>query len=176
MTDASAELVEHVDEDGNVIGVVTRGQIRAEGLRHRCSYTFVLRSNGCLVVHRRADWKEVLPGYWDLAFGGFCGVGESWSSSAERELREEAGLTIDDLDGRALVELGATRYSDAYGSLVGRAYLARTDVGITCVDGEVAETAEVSLGDLDTWLRDGRQVCGDTPLEPYALLRSHLNL
>ena len=36
------------------------------------------------------------PSYWDLAFGGVCGVGETFETSAVRELaEEEAALALD---------------------------------------------------------------------------------
>ncbi|MDG1088200.1 MAG: hypothetical protein P8P20_10715, partial [Acidimicrobiales bacterium] len=69
---AAAQLVEHVDEDGAVIEIVTRAEMRARTLRHRSVYVAVLDSDDRLLVHKRADWKDVFPGAWDLAFGGIC--------------------------------------------------------------------------------------------------------
>ena len=88
---AAAQLVEHVDENGDVIEVVTRSEMRAKALRHRSVYIAVLDGDR-LLVHKRADWKDVFPGAWDLAFGGVCDVGEGWLESARRELLEEAGI------------------------------------------------------------------------------------
>mgnify|MGYP000751623903 CR=1 FL=1 len=90
---AAAQLVEHVDEDGAVIEIVTRAEMRARTLRHRSVYVAVLDSDDRLLVHKRADWKDVFPGAWDLAFGGICDVGEDWLASAHRELMEEAGVS-----------------------------------------------------------------------------------
>ena len=69
------ELVEVVDVDGRVIEVVTRQRMRAENLRHRSVAVVVFDSRGRLLIHRRADHKDVWPGYWDLCFGGVVGVG-----------------------------------------------------------------------------------------------------
>src|SRR2546421_3990252 len=71
------ELVEHVDEAGNVLAVVTRERMRAERLRHRCVYLLVTHA-GHLLIHRRADHKDIWPDRWDVAAGGVVGADESW--------------------------------------------------------------------------------------------------
>ena len=86
---ADSERVEHVSVTGEVIEVVTRSELRRRRLRHRCTYIAVVTTDRRIVVHRRADWKDVFPGYWDLCFGGICGVGEPWLPAAQRELLEE---------------------------------------------------------------------------------------
>lgn len=150
------ELVEHVDPEGAVIEIVSRAQIRADTLRHRCTYVFVLRTSGRLVVHRRAEWKSIYPGWWDVCFGGICGVGESWLPAAERELAEEAGLSE-----QTLHKLGPVRYEEPDGRVVGRAFVVITDDRVVAVDGEVVELDEIELGGLDAWLMN-RLVCHDS--------------
>ena len=151
------ELVDLVDDDDRVVEVVTRAEMRARGaaVRHRSCYVAVLTSGDELVVHRRADWKEVFGGYWDVCFGGVLGAGEAWADAARRELAEEAGVDAD------LVELGRTSWSAPDTNLNARVYLARSDGPFTCPDGEVVEVATVSLDELDDWL-SGRDVCHDS--------------
>ncbi len=153
---AAKELVEHVDADGQVLEVVTRSALRADNLRHRCTYVAVVDSLDRLVVHRRAAWKDVYPSWWDVCFGGICNVGEPWLDAAERELAEEAGL-----QGIALFSLGGVRYEAEDGRVLGQAYLARSDREPTCPDGEVERVDRVALADLEEWLVD-RQVCLDS--------------
>jgi len=150
------ELVEVVDEAGSVVRVATRTDVRAGNLRHRCTYIAVVDGDGRLVVHQRADWKDVYPGYWDLCFGGVCGVGEEWAESAARELAEEAGIA-----GAALRLLGPVAYDADDGHIVGRAYLAHWSGPVTCPDGEVVAVDRIPLADLDRWLA-GRPVCPDS--------------
>ena len=152
---AALELVEHVDAEGRVIDVVSRAQMRAGLLRHRCTYVAVVDSAERLVVHQRADWKDVYPSWWDVAFGGICGVGEHWDEAAARELKEEAGLQVE------LEHLGSRNYEGDDGAVVGRVYLARTDAEPSCPDGEVVGIDRIALADLDTWL-PGRSVCLDS--------------
>jgi isopentenyldiphosphate isomerase len=152
---ASHELVEVVAPDGEVIDVVPRSTMRAERLRHRCTYVVVLDHDGRLIVHRRADWKDVWPGRWDIAFGGVVGVGEAWDEAAVRELAEEAGVEAD------LQPAGGGTYLDADVSVLARVYLARHDGPFTVPDGEVAELDRVALSELAQWC-DGRSMCPDS--------------
>ncbi len=156
MSEPGQELVEVVDHAGNVERIVTRAQMRAEVLRHRSTYIVVRRNNGDLVVHRRADWKDVNPGLWDIAFGGVAGVGEEWFVAARRELREEAGLTQ-----TGLRLLGSGAYNQSDGSIVARVFEATSDAELTCPDGEVAETAQIPITSLGRWLST-HTVCADT--------------
>ncbi|MFV0524708.1 MAG: NUDIX domain-containing protein [Acidimicrobiales bacterium] len=152
---AAAELVELVDDGGAVVGLVTRAEMRAGGGRHRCSYVFLLTPDRHLVVHQRAQWKDVFPGAWDVAFGGVCGVGESWFDSARRELGEEAGV-----DGVELVDLGAVTYDTPGVAILGRVFVAVTDRTPTTSD-EVVRLERVPLDRLERW-RHGRVTCPDS--------------
>lgn len=155
------EPVEQLDEEGNVVGLVTRAEMRARRLRHRCTYVVVVDDRDRVIVHRRAPWKDVYPGYWDVAFGGVCGVGadgvgEPWVAAARRELAEEAGLT-----NVALWPLGAVRYEGDDGSILGQVYVTRSRDPITCPDGEVSEVARVPLAELADWV-GAHRVCTDS--------------
>lgn len=164
------ELVEHVDDEGAVLAIVTRGRMRAERLMHRCTYSFVVRSSGRLVVHQRAPWKSIYPGFWDLAFGGVCGVGEPWRQAGGRELREEAGLAMDD---EATVDLGLVRYHGDDGHVLGRVFVVASDEPVRCLDGEVVGVDEIALGSVDAWMQD-RSVCLDTRSAAWPVARAHL--
>jgi len=144
--DAAEELVEVVDGSGAVLEIVTRAEMRARRLRHRCTYIVVVDLSGRLVVHQRALWKDVWPGRWDVAFGGVVGVGEDWGQAALRELQEEAGVEA------GLMELGGGPYDDADVSLLGRVYLARHDGPFTFPDGEVLQADRIPLDEIEGWI------------------------
>jgi len=139
---AAAQLVEHVGADGSVIEVVTRAEMRARALRHRSVYIAVVNDTNQLLVHKRADWKDVFPGAWDLAFGGVCDVGEDWDSSARRELAEEAGVTGE------LVDKGPVSFEAPGVALIGRLYVCRHGGPFSFNDGEVTATKWVDLDQL----------------------------
>jgi isopentenyldiphosphate isomerase len=154
---AADELVDLVDADDEVLEVVTRAEMRSRGAsaRHRACYVAVVTSRDELVVHRRADWKDVYPGWWDVCFGGVLGAGEAWDDAARRELQEEAGVEAE------VVLLGRAVWEQPDVALNGRVYLARHDGPFPCPDGEVVEVATVPLAEVRAWAA-GRDVCPDS--------------
>lgn len=155
---AGAEPVEVVDEDGTVLRLVSRAEMRAANLRHRSVAVAVVTGDGELVAHRRAGWKDVWPGRWDVCFGGVAGVGEEWRAAATRELAEEAGIAV---APGALREIGRGSYADDDVSAHIRVYLTTHDGPFHPADGEVAELVLVPLTDLAPWVR-GHDLCPDT--------------
>ena len=153
----SAELVEEIDETGAVQRVVTRGEMRAKNLWHRTVAVLVQRLSGAVVVHQRADWKDVHPAMWDVAFGGVPAVGEADLRAAQRELLEEAGLLIEE---RQLIELGSISQASEQTKWVGRFYLMRTDAELYPVDGEVQQMVEIPLDDFAAWAAEA-ELCPD---------------
>lgn len=89
---ADQELVDCIDDEGRTIGVVTRQEMRARRLPHRCVYLLVFDSQGRLFIHQRTATKDVYPGHWDVAVGGVLAAGESFDAGAARELAEELGV------------------------------------------------------------------------------------
>jgi 8-oxo-dGTP pyrophosphatase MutT (NUDIX family) len=148
-------LVDVVDADDRVVGTATRAQMRAEGLRHRAVYVVVRTSDDRIVVHRRADWKDVYPGAWDLCFGGVLDAGEGWDAAAARELAEEAGIET------PLRLLGAGTYEEADAPVNGRVYEGVHDGPYPCPDGEVVEVRAVPRAELSTFL-DAHHHCPDS--------------
>jgi len=156
--DGEPDLVDIVDADGRVVGNVTRAEMRERNLRHRAVGVLVRTSGGDVVVHQRSGWKDVWPGYWDLAFGGVLQPGEDWIDAARRELAEEAGI---DVESAELTELGSGTYEDADVRVVGRIFVATHDGPFTFVDGEVERTELVPWAALRAWTAT-RTCCPDT--------------
>lgn len=92
MSDPGAELVDVVDDEGRPIARVTRREMRARRLPHRCVYVLVFDSAGRLFVHQRTATKDVFPSRWDMTIGGVLAAGEDFAIGARRELEEELGV------------------------------------------------------------------------------------
>jgi isopentenyldiphosphate isomerase len=95
MRDPGDELIDLLDDAGQVIGVVSRREMRAKRLPHRCVYLLVFNSHSELFVHQRTATKDVFPSYWDLTVGGVPAAGESFDEAAMREGREELGVEVE---------------------------------------------------------------------------------
>jgi isopentenyldiphosphate isomerase len=142
MPDPGDALVDIVDLDDNVVGVATRRQMRAENLLHRSVGIAVIDSEHRVLIHRRAETKDVWPGRWDLAVGGVVDTGESWEDAAARELAEEIGSHA------SPQEIGRGRFEDDAVRAIGRIYVARDDGPFEFVDGEVVEALFVTFDEL----------------------------
>lgn len=139
--------MEHVDATGTVLGLVTRREMREKGLCHRSVFVAVVSSDGDLLVHRRAETKDVWPGCWDVAVGGVCAPGEQWHVAATRELAEELGV-----ENAVVEQLGTGAYADDEVRLVAAVFVARCDGPFRFADGEITEAHWVRPRDLDEWL------------------------
>jgi isopentenyldiphosphate isomerase len=153
------ELVDVVDEDDHVVATVTRHEVRARSLLHRCTYVLVRRSDGRFHVHKRTDSKDVNPGAYDMLPGGVCASGEEYDECARRELAEELG--IEGVEPRLLFK---HRYSGPDGEAWGTVYEVTWDGPIRPQADEVAWFDWVTAEQLDAMLathkfcRDSREI------------------
>ncbi|MEU1849872.1 NUDIX domain-containing protein [Streptomyces sp. NPDC019990] len=89
-----AELVERVDEQDRVLGVVDRDEAVLRGWPHRVATTVCRDPRGRVLVHRRAEHVSRFPGHYDWLVGGGVEAGETYEEAAARELAEELGVRV----------------------------------------------------------------------------------
>lgn len=141
------EMVEHINSAGEVLGLVTRQQMRKERLWHRSVFIAVVSLEGQLLVHKRAETKDVWPGSWDMCVGGVMAPGEQWQDGALRELHEELGL-----EGASVESLGTGLYADDDVRIVAACFVCRTDGPFHFADGEITEAHWVVPKEIPIWL------------------------
>lgn len=101
--DTSTEQFPEVDENGNMIGSMSRAEAHSGTKRlHPVVHLHVFNSKGELYLQHRAKWKEVQPDRWDTATGGHVDLGESVEESLAREVYEEIGIAPDKYEPRLL--------------------------------------------------------------------------
>lgn len=86
------EWVDIVSEDNEVIAQASRQQMRAQCLRHRATYIVVHDGMGKILVQRRTETKDFMPGMLDATAGGVVQADEVLLDSARREAEEELGI------------------------------------------------------------------------------------
>jgi len=94
MKDNKDEIFPLVDEQGNIIGAISRGEAHDGSKKlHPVVHLHVFNSNGDLYLQKRPTWKDIQPSKWDTACGGHVDLGEDVKIALKREVREELGIT-----------------------------------------------------------------------------------
>lgn len=91
--DNKNELFPWVDNEGNVIGHILRGEAHNGSKKlHPVVHLHVFNSQGELYLQKRPQWKDIQPGKWDTACGGHIDYGENVEQALKREVGEELGI------------------------------------------------------------------------------------
>lgn len=94
MRDNPNEQLPVVDENGNILGAITRGHAHdGSKILHPVVHLHVFNSRGEIYLQRRPEWKDIQPGKWDTAVGGHIDLGENVEGALKREVGEELGIT-----------------------------------------------------------------------------------
>lgn len=87
------EWLAEVDENGKIIGRITRTQAHNGSLKlHPVIHVHIFNNSGNLLLQKRNINKKIQPGKWDTSVGGHISYGEKIEDALERETNEEIGL------------------------------------------------------------------------------------
>ncbi len=94
MQDNKDEQFPVVDEQGNILGAISRGHAHdGSKVLHPVVHLHLFNSKGELFLQHRPAWKDIQPDKWDTACGGHIDLGENVDQALHREVREELGVT-----------------------------------------------------------------------------------
>lgn len=75
--------------------MVIRGETMKSGDLHLVIHVCVFNAKGQMLVQQRQPFKKGWSNLWDITVGGSALAGESSYQAAERESKEEIGLSLD---------------------------------------------------------------------------------
>ncbi len=79
---------------------MVRGNPTPDGYYRLVVHVCIFSEDGRLLIQQRQPFKQGWPDMWDVSVGGSAVAGDSSASAAERETREELGLSLDLSDAR----------------------------------------------------------------------------
>jgi len=91
-SETDGELLPVVDENDTVIRLATRREIHTQRLLHRAVHVVLFDVAGRILLQKRSQRKDHLPGWWDVSVGGHVGPDEEYLQAAIREIGEEMGI------------------------------------------------------------------------------------
>jgi 16S rRNA (adenine1518-N6/adenine1519-N6)-dimethyltransferase len=83
-----------VDENDKILRDASRSEVHANNLRHRAVHILIFNPAGEVYLQQRSRWKDRHPLKWDSSAAGHVGAAESYDETAQRELKEELGITV----------------------------------------------------------------------------------
>lgn len=89
------EYLDVIDENDNVIKIVTREEARAKKLKSRFVHVYIFNEAGEILIQQRSAHREYHPNLIDPSAAGQVQSGESYEYAAIREMMEEVSIKAD---------------------------------------------------------------------------------
>lgn len=97
--DNQDELLPIVDAGGETVGKMTRREAHDGSKQlHPVVHLQLFNGKGEIYLQKRPLWKPIQPGKWDTACGGHVGYGETIDEALCREVNEELGIDVHDVE------------------------------------------------------------------------------
>jgi len=169
-TDPQGELLTQVDENNKVIGSIPRGEAHERpGVFYRTIYVLVINGKDEVLIHKRSATKDLYPNRWDLSVGGHVNYQDSYEETAVRELREELGLEVSEVDltskGEVLVKLpNSGEFFNVF------EYHLKPGEKISTAEEEIQETRWMKVDDIKKSMDDGNLLWYERPIQTIRAL------
>lgn len=156
----SDEYVILVDANDNPIGLEEKVKCHLpNGKLHRAFTALLFDKNGRLILTRRAKEKMLWPEDWDGTVASHPREGETYTSSAERRMPEEVGITC------KMDYLMKFEYHVPYKNIGSENEICGTLIGIVdestefkMVEGEIDEIKWISAQDLFSEIKNNPKI------------------
>jgi isopentenyl-diphosphate Delta-isomerase len=174
------EPIDLVDPSGRPLGIIKpRSDVHRLGLWHGTVHVWIVNRRGMLLFQKRSLSKESFPGLWDVSAAGHISSGEPAVLAAQREVRQELGVHVEESDLCFLFTL-QTSSVQCKGTFIdnefNNVYLVRRDLLTSELKLQASEVSDVMFlhhGELERLAAPGDLAFAPHPDE-YARLFEHL--
>ncbi len=83
-----------VDENDRILHHASRSEVHGNNLPHRAVHILIFNPAGDLYLQQRSRWKDRHPLKWDTSAAGHLIAAERYDETAQRELKEELGISV----------------------------------------------------------------------------------
>src|SRR5207248_10342261 len=83
-----------VDKNDRILRSASRSEVHGNNLRHRAVHILIFNPVGEVYLQQRSRWKDRHPLKWDSSAAGHVIATESYDDTAQRELKEELGISV----------------------------------------------------------------------------------
>lgn len=135
---------------------MVRGTAQPPGTYRLVIHICIFSEEGKMLIQQRTDDKPGFGGYWDMTVGGSVTAGETSREAAERELREELGISLSFKERIPSLTLS---YADGFDDI----YLVRADIDPGKIVMQEDEVQAVRYADENEIL----QMMGEGKFIPY---------
>lgn len=150
-----------VDKNDRILRDASRSQVHGNNLRHRAVHILIFNPIGEVYLQQRSRWKDRHPLKWDSSAAGHVIATERYDDTAQRELKEELGISV---ALKKIVKLSASERTDYEfvwlyrGEVAGNLSPSRTEIEAGAffpekiIDGWVAARPEdFAPGFIECW-------------------------
>ncbi len=160
------EMIDLLDENGNVVGVQSKKMAHQTGAWHKAVHIYLVNNEGEILLQKRSANKDIFPNVWDVSVGGHTDAGEKNIETAQRELEEELGVKSNLDDFQFLTQTKEILKTGKYvSSEFVDAFLVVKDVRIENIVLQEAEVADIKFVKLEEFFEMARRK--DAALFPH---------
>ncbi len=94
MCSVSDERFPVVDENDRIRRYASRSEVHGNNLLHRAVHIFIFNPAAEVYLQQRSRSKDRHPLKWDSSAAGHVNAEENYDETAQRELKEELGITV----------------------------------------------------------------------------------
>lgn len=174
MVNSDEEVVDIVDEEGEVLGQVKRGEAHSKGLLHPGANIFLFNSKGNIFLQKRSHLKKVDPLCWDISASEHVMAGEEWEVAAKRGIQEELGIDTD------VIEIEGFHFLDQKIDVKGekihiyelmKLYKAVSDTPLELSQDEIAEGRFFTFEEVDQLVQSKKECVSENLINEWQRLK-----